>query len=198
MRHLPGIISVSERAFGIFSCILQNTKVDMDLLTTTDTGECVPPSSPPTSCANQGRSCVRFVSQCQHVVVTVDESTASDFLLFFGNPQDWPKQPFEEEVPSDSRRISQALANFQAILSCHQPFRDQSHHRHVQEKLRTLDIWAGPLSDVRTRLLEGAQVGRAPCGRCLPELLDHGSRTRSTIPRHAVCPINLRGVNVCV
>ncbi|CAM9204031.1 unnamed protein product, partial [Ectocarpus fasciculatus] len=30
--------------------------------------------------------------------------------------------------------------------------------RHVQEKLRPLDIWAGPLSDVRTRLLEGAQV----------------------------------------
>ncbi|CAM9178225.1 unnamed protein product, partial [Hapterophycus canaliculatus] len=30
--------------------------------------------------------------------------------------------------------------------------------RHVQEKLQPLDIWAGPLSDVRTKLLEGAQV----------------------------------------
>lgn len=36
----------------------------------------------------------------------------------------------------------------------------------MQEKLQPLDIWAGPLSDVRTRLLEGAEVrGAGGTGR---------------------------------
>lgn len=31
-------------------------------------------------------------------------------------------------------------------------------YRHVRARLESLDIWDGPLCDVRTRLLEGAQV----------------------------------------
>lgn len=58
------------------------------------------------------------------------------------------------------------------------PFGGRPHHRHVQEKLQTLDIWAGPLSDVRTRLLEGAQVGAMLLVACLTfSTMDQRTRT---------------------